>query len=76
MDLKYLILDNLWITKHEVKIIKNDITPPQKICVKELPSWLQDEENLSSSEKNLDEHFKKELNSCRTTMLSLHEELR
>ena len=50
--------------KHEARreIIKNDITPPQKICVKELHSGLQDEENLSSSEKNLNEHFEKELN--------------
>ena len=50
--------------KHEARreIIKNDITPPQKICVKELHSGLQDEESLSSSENNVDEHFKKELN--------------
>ena len=37
---------------------------------------MQDEEYLSSSEKNLDEHFEKELNPWWTTMLSLHEELR
>ena len=42
--------------------IKNDITPSQKICVKELDSGLQDEENLSSLEKNVDEHFEKKLN--------------
>ena len=50
--------------KHEARreIIKNDITPPQKICVKELHSGLPDEENLSSSEKNVDEPFEKELN--------------
>ena len=50
--------------KHEARreIIKNDITPPQKICVKELHSGLQDEESLNSSEKNLDERLEKELN--------------
>ena len=43
------------------KIIKNDITPPQKIREKELHFGMQDEEYLSSSEKNLDENFEKKL---------------
>ena len=34
----------------------------------QLHSGLQDEENLSSSEKNLDEHFEKELNHWWTIM--------
>ena len=28
---KYLILDNLRVMKHEGKIVKNDITPSEKI---------------------------------------------
>ena len=28
---KYLIPDNCWIMKHEGKIVKKDITPPEKI---------------------------------------------
>ena len=55
MDLKYLILDNMWIMKHEGKIVKNDITPPQKIREKQLHLGMQDEECLSSSEKNVDD---------------------
>ena len=49
--------------KHEARreVIKNEITTPQKMCVKELHSGLQDEENLSSLEKNVDEHFETEL---------------
>ena len=45
--------------KHETQreIVKSDITPPQKICVKELHSRLQEEESLNSFENNLDEHF-------------------
>ena len=43
---------------------------------KELHSELQDEECLSSLEKNVDEHFEKELTPWWTIMLSLHEELR
>ena len=50
------------------EIIKNDITPPQKIREKELHFGMQNEENLISFENNLDEHFKKELNPWRTTM--------
>ena len=42
--------------------MKNDILPPQKIREKGLNFEMQDEEYLSSSEKNLDEHFEKELN--------------
>ena len=68
MDLKYLILENMWIKKHEFKIIKNDITPPQMIRWKELHFGMQDEEYLSSSEKNLDEHLEKELNPWWTIM--------
>ena len=34
----------------------------------QLHSGLQDEENLSSSEKNLNEHFEKELNPWWTIM--------
>ena len=43
--------------KHEARreIIKNDIRPPQEICVNELHSRLQDEESLSSLEKKLNE---------------------
>ena len=59
MDLKYLILDNLWIMKTWTQIIKNDIIPPPMIQKKELHSRLQDEEYLSSLEKNLDENFEK-----------------
>ena len=44
------------------EIIKNDIPPPQKIREKGLDFVMQDEEYLSSSKKNLDEHFEKELN--------------
>ena len=46
---------------HETRaqIVKNDITPPHKIREKELHSGLQVEENLSSSENNLDEPFEK-----------------
>ena len=49
---------------HETRreIIKNDITPPQMIREKGLNFEMQDEEYLNSSEKNLDEHFEKELN--------------
>ena len=49
---------------HETQrgIIKNEITPPQKIREKGLKFEMQDEEYLSYSEKNLDEHFEKELN--------------
>ena len=68
MDLKYLILDNLWIMKHEGKFVKHDIRPPQKIMYKELHFEMQDEEYLTSSEKNLDEHFEKELNPWWTIM--------
>ena len=51
---------------HETRtqIVKNDITPPQKIKEKGLNFEMQDEEYLSSSEKSLDEHFEKELNPC------------
>ena len=45
------------------QIIKNDIIPPPMIRKKELNSGLQDEEYLSSLEKNLDEHFEKEYKS-------------
>ena len=51
-----------------MKIVKNDITPSQKIRYKELHFGMQDEEYLSSSEKNLDEHFEKELNLWWTIM--------
>ena len=34
MDLNYLILDNLWIMKHEGKIIKNNIISPSMIWTK------------------------------------------
>ena len=49
---------------HETRreIINNDITPPEKIKEKELHFGMQDEECLSSFEKNLNEHFEKELN--------------
>ena len=43
--------------------MKNDILPPQKIREKQLHSGLQDEESMSSSEKNVDEHFEKEFKS-------------
>ena len=45
-----------------MKIVKNDITPPQKIGQKEQHFEMQEEEYLNFSEKNLDEHFEKELN--------------
>ena len=61
MDLKYLILNNMWIKKH-TEIIENDIIPPQMIRLKELHFEMQDKEYLSSSEKNLEERFKNELN--------------
>ena len=48
--------------KHEGKIVKSDITPPRKIREKGLNFEMQDEEYLRPSEKNLDEHFEKELN--------------
>ena len=64
---KYLILDNKWTMKHEWNC-QNDITPPQKIRLKELHFGMQDEECLSSSEKNLDERFEKELNPWWTIM--------
>ena len=50
---------------HEARreIINNDIRPPQKICVKELHSELQDEEYLSSLENNLDEKVGEGINS-------------
>ena len=31
MDLKYLILNNMWIMKHELKIMKNGIIPPEMV---------------------------------------------
>ena len=62
MDLKYLILNDMSIMQHETQIFKNDIIPPPMIRKKELHSELHDEECLNSSEKNLDEHFEKELN--------------
>ena len=68
MDLNYLILDNLWIMKHEGNIIKNNIIPPPMIRKKELHSGLQYEESLSFLEKNLDEHHEKELNPWWTIM--------
>ena len=57
----YLIRDNLRIMKHEGKFVKHDIRPPQKIGEKELHFGMQDEEYLSTYEKNLNEHFEKEL---------------
>ena len=42
----------------------------------ELYFGMQDEEYLSSSEKNIDEHFEKELNPWWAIMQSLYEELR
>ena len=57
---KYLILDNSWIMKHE-GIVKNDITPSEKIREKELHFKMQEEEYLSSN-KNVDEDFEDELN--------------
>ena len=68
MDLKYLILDNLWNMKTWTQIIKNDIIPAPMIRLKELHFKMQDKEYLSSSEKNIDELFKKELNPWWTTM--------
>ena len=63
------------LVNHETRreIVKNDITPPQNIREKGLNFEMQDEEYLSSSEKNLDEHFEKEIKSllkplCRTFM--------
>ena len=50
------------------QIMKNDIGPPQMIWYKELHFGMQDEEYLSSFEKNLDEHFEKELNPWWTIM--------
>ena len=50
------------------EIVKSDITPPQKIRYKELHFGMQDEEYLSSSEKNIDEHLEKELNPLWTIM--------
>ena len=50
---KYLIPNNLWLMKHEGKIIKNDMTPPQKIREKELHFGMQDEEYLNSSKQNM-----------------------
>ena len=44
------------------QIIKNDIIPAPMIRLKELHFKMQDKEYLSSSEKNLDEHFENELN--------------
>ena len=44
-----------------MKIVKNDITPPQKIREKELHFRMQDEECLNSSKQNM----------CRTPCLSL-----
>ena len=44
--------------------------------MKELHFGMQDEECLNSFEKNLDEHFQKELNPSWTTMLGLNDELR
>ena len=46
---KYLILEEWYITASKDK-------------GEQMHSGLQDEENLSSSEKNLNEHFEKELN--------------
>ena len=43
------------------EIVKNDITPPQKIRLKELHFGMQDEECLSSN-KDLDEDLENELN--------------
>ena len=48
--------------------MKNDIAPPQMIRQKELHFRMQEEEYLSSSEKNLNEHFEKELNPWWTIM--------
>ena len=68
MDLKYPILNNMWIVKTWTQIIKNGIIPPSIIRKKELHSGLQYEEYLISLEKNLDEHFEKELNPWWTIM--------
>ena len=63
---KYLIPNNSWIMKHE-GIVKNDITPSEKVREKELHFKMQEEEYLSSN-KNLDEDFKDELKWWWTTM--------
>ena len=52
------------LMNHEARseIVKNDITPPQKMRQKEVHFGMQDEEYLSSSNKYLEEHFENELN--------------
>ena len=59
----YKICHSGQLVNHETRreIVRNDITPPQKIRYKELHSGFQDEEYLSSFEKNLDEHFENDL---------------
>ena len=68
MDLKYPNLENMWIMKTWTQIIKNDIIPSQEDKKEQMHSRLQEEECLSSSEKNVDEHFEKELNPLWTIM--------
>ena len=48
--------------------IKNAITPSQKIREKEFHLEMQDKEYLRSSNKNLEEHFEKELTPWRTSV--------
>ena len=67
MDLKYLILDNIWIMKHGGNCQEWDNTI-SKDKVGELHFGMQDEECLNSYEKNLDEYFEKELNPWWTIM--------
>ena len=49
--------------------MKNDIIPPLLIRKEELHSGLQDEEYLSSLEKNLDDNFEKEMTTPSTNEL-------
>ena len=51
LNISFLITYESWNMK---KIIKNDITPPQKIREKELHFGMQEEKYLSSSNKNLE----------------------
>ena len=55
---------------------QEDITPPQQTREKELHFEMQDKEYLSSSNKNLEEHFENELNPWRAIMKKLSKHAR
>ena len=68
MDLKYLILNNMWIMEHMNSNYQEWHNTTSNNMIERMHSGLQYEESLSSSEKNIDERFEKELNPLWTIM--------